>query len=215
MGMKKIRLLSLLFLAVLFVQSADAVLTYLPYSSHYQGTSYFDYTDTGVRGRVEFAVYDTLGPYGNEWADPTGFATPGDGRYVYAYQIFNDDDSADIIEGFTMWANDYHVLDISGMGAQDPQEADYIFDLDFVEPTDSGTSNGGQQAWWAFDGGFFVAGEDSWFLIFSSNNDWTAGSYWIGPISDVPPVPNPEPCTLALLGLGSAVLFTKRKKLCR
>ncbi len=212
MGMKKIKLLSLLLVAVLFVQNADAVLTYLPYSSHYQGTSYFDYGDTGVKGRVEFAVYDTLGPYGNEWTDATGFDAPGDGRYIYAYQIFNDIDSAATIEGFTLWADDYHVLDIIGMGEQDPQEGDYLLlGLDFVEPTGSGTSNGGVQAWWEFDNGLFVAGEDSWFLIFSSANNWTAGSYYIGPISSVPPVPNPEPCTLALLGLGSAILFTKRK----
>jgi hypothetical protein len=210
MGIKRIKLLSLLLVAVLFVQNADAVLTYLPYSSHYQGTSYFNYSDTGVKGRVEFAVYDTLGPYGNEWTGATGFDAPGDGRYIYAYQIFNDDDSA-LIEGFTMWANDYHVLDIIGMGAQDPQEGDYIFGLDFVEPTDMGTNNGGVQAWWEFGNGLFIAGEDSWFLIFSSNNNWTAGSYWIGPISNVLPVPNPEPCTLALLSLGSAILFAKRK----
>jgi hypothetical protein len=209
MGMKKIKLLSLLLVAVLFAQSADAALTYLPYSSHYQGRSYFDYADTGVKGRVEFAVYDTW-TYGNEWSDATGFDAPGDGRYIYAYQIFNDTDSA-LIEGFTIWANDYHVLDIIGMGEQDPQEGDYIFGLDFVEPTDAGTSDGGIQAWWEFEGGLFVAGKDSWFLIFSSNNNWTAGSYWIGPISDVPPVPNPEPCTLALLGLGSVILFAKRK----
>ncbi len=215
--MKKIRLfrlLSLLLVATLFVQNADAALTYLPYSSYYQGRSYFDYADTGVKGRVEFAVYDMGGPYGNEWADATGFDTPGDGRYIYAYQIFNDVGSA-AIEHFNMWADDYHELAISGMGEQDPQEGNFpIFGIDFVEPTDSGTNNDGTQAWWEFEGGLLVAGADSWFLIFSSSNSWTAGEYSMKPVSDDIPIPgsgSPEPCTLALLGLGSTILFARRK----
>ncbi|MDD5063798.1 MAG: PEP-CTERM sorting domain-containing protein [Phycisphaerae bacterium] len=208
--MKRIKILSLLFVAALLVQNADAALTYLPYSSHYQGTSYFSYS-SGINGRVEFAVYDTAGPYGNEWSGPTGFAVPGAGRYIYAYQIFNDVGSVPI-EYFKMWADDYHVMTVDGQGAQDPQEADYLFGLDFIEPTDSGLNNTGDQAWWEFDGGLLVAGEDSWFLIFSSAHNWVAGNYSMEPVNDDVPFPNPEPCTLALLGLGSTILFAKRKK---
>jgi hypothetical protein len=164
-------------------------------------------------GRVEFAVYDTEGAYGNEWTDATGFAAPGDGQYIYAYQIFNDTGSA-AIERFTMWADDYHELIVSGMGAQDPQEGDYpIYGLDFVEPTDSGTNDSGEQVWWEFKGSLLIAGKDSWFLIFSSANNWVAGNYMMEPVSEEFPIPphSPEPCTLALLGLGGTILFAKRR----
>jgi hypothetical protein len=98
------------------------------------------------------------------------------------------------------------------MGEADPQEGNYpIFGLDFVEPTGSGTDDGWKQAWWKFEGGLLVAGKDSWFLVFSSANNWTSGSYKMEPASDQIPLPNPEPCTLALLGLGSTILFAKRK----
>jgi hypothetical protein len=210
--MKEIRLLSLLFIVALFVQNADATLTYLPYSSHYQGRSYFNYSDTGVRGWVEFAVYDTLGSYGNEWTAATGFAAPGDGQYIYAYQIFNYISSV-AIGRFTMWADDYHEITAGDMSEQDPQEGDYpIFGLDFVEPTASGTNDSGEQIWWEFEDGLLVAGKDSWFLIFSNPSDWVPGNYKMEPVSgEIPLPPNPEPCTLALLGLGSTILFAKRR----
>jgi hypothetical protein len=208
--MKEIRLIGLLLVVVLFIQSADAELTYLPYSSHYQGSSSFNYAN-GISGRVEFAVYDTLGAYGNEWSGPTGFESPGDGRYIYAYQIFNDNASTPI-ERFTMWADDYHALVVDGMGEQDPQEADYLFWLDFTEPTDRGADNSGEQLWWKFEGGLLVAGESSWFLIYSSDHHWTAGNFMMEPVSsDFPVRGNPEPCTLVLLGLGGAILFAKRR----
>ena len=210
MGMKEFRLLSLLLSGVLFVQSADAALTYLPSSSHYQGSSSFNDAN-GISGRVEFAVYDTQ-TYGNEWSGPTGFASPGEGRYIYAYQIFNDIGS-NPIERFTMWADDNHELVVDGMGEQDPQEADYLFFLDFTEPTDRGADNSGEQLWWQFAGGLLVAGEDSWFLIYSSAHDWTAGNYMMEPVSSDFPVrsSNPEPCTLVLLGIGGTILFAKRR----
>ncbi len=211
MEMKRIKLISLLFVAALLVQNAGAALTFLPNSSYYQGRSYFNYANSGISGSIEFAVYDTQGSNGNEWSDSTGFEVPGDGRYIYAYQIFNAAGSA-AIERFNMWANDYHVMTLDGQGQQDPQEADGLFGLDFTEPTSCGLNNAGNQAWWEFNGGLLVAGDGSWFLIFSSSHNWTAGSYSMEPVNDDIPFPNPEPCTLVLFGLGSTILFAKRKK---
>jgi hypothetical protein len=210
--MKKIRLLSLLLVAILFVQNAAA--TILPYSSHYQGRSYFD--NAGVTGHVDFAVYDTLGTYGNEWAG-AGFAAPGSSQYIYAYQIFNDAGSADAIEFFTIMGIDdpptpHDLEGIYTMNMQNPWEY-YIFITEGVAPTNSfpKTNLGETRATWEFAGGILFAGEYSWFLIFSSAHDWVQGKYQMDTAGGFPITGTPEPCTLALLGLGSAILFAKRR----
>jgi hypothetical protein len=214
--MKEIRLLSLLFVATLFAQ--NAVATILPYSSHYQGRSYFSDSATGVTGHVDFAVYDTgpLAPHGDEWAG-AGFAAPGAGQYIYAYQIFNDAGSADAIEFFNIMGIDepptpHNLYGIATMASQDPWEY-YPLITEGVAPTNLRTNLGETQATWEFTGGILVAGEYSWFLIFSSDHDWTQGKYVMQTEGGFPITGNPEPCTLTLLGLGSAILFAKRKKL--
>src|SRR4030042_1484686 len=175
MGMKEIKLISLLFVVALFVQSAAAV-TILPYSSHYQGRSYFDFG--GVTGHVDFAVYDTLGSSGDEWTG-AGFSAPGSGQFIYAYQIFNDCDSAGAIEFFNIMGFDDHVLEgIYTMNTQDPWE-NYPLIPEGVAPTNSfpNTNLEETKATWEFAGGILVADEYSWFLVFSSANDWTVGRY--------------------------------------
>jgi hypothetical protein len=216
MEMKRIKLLSLLLVAALFVQNAAA--TILPYSSYYQGRSYFDDPATGVTGYVEFAVYDTLGPHGDEWAG-AGFAAPGAGQYIYAYQIFNDAGSADAIEFFTIMGIDdpptsHHLTGINTMNTQDPWEY-YPLITKGVEPTNPNpnTNLDETRATWEFAGGILVADEYSWFLIFSSSQDWVKGKYLMETAGGFPISGNPEPCTLALLGLGSTILLAKRKKL--
>jgi len=212
MGMKRIKLLSLLFVATLFVQNAAA--TILPYSSHYQGSSYFN--NAGVTGHVDFAVYDTLGTSGDEWTG-AGFTAPGTGQYIYAYQIFNDAGSSAAIEFFTIMGIDdpptpHHLAGIATMDSQNPWE-NYPLITEGVAPTNSfpNTNLAETRATWEFAGGILVADEYSWFLIFSSANDWTEGRYDMSPPADIVPIPNPEPCTLALLGLGGTILFAKRK----
>ncbi|MGA1979022.1 MAG: PEP-CTERM sorting domain-containing protein [Sedimentisphaerales bacterium] len=209
--MKEIRLLALLFVAALFVQNAAATL--LPYSSHYQGRSYFSSAD--ATGFVDFAVYDTHRPLGDEWTG-AGFAAPGAGQYVYAYQIFSDAGSAKPIGSFTiMGINDppieHNLIGINTINDQDP----FPFQpwiAGKVEPSDWDFS-ATRATWKFFDltGATLVAGGYSWFLIFSSDHDWTAGKYEMQPEGGFPITGNPEPCTLALLGLGSAMLFAKRK----
>jgi hypothetical protein len=209
--MKEIRLLSLLVVATLFVQNAAATL--LPYSSHYQGRSYFSSAD--ATGYVDFAVYDTHRPLGDEWTG-AGFAAPGGGQYVYAYQIFNNAGSAKSIGSFTiMGINDppteHNLVGINTINNQDPWEFQ-PFMAGGIEPSEWDFS--ATRATWKFWGltdATLVAGEYSWFLIFSSTNDWVRGKYEMQPEGGFPITGNPEPCTLALLGLGSAILFAKRK----
>ena len=206
--MKRIRLLSLLLVATLLVQNAAATL--LPYSSYYQGRSHFN---DDVTGYVDFAVYDTLGPYGNEWTG-AGFAAPGAGQYIYAYQIFNDVGSADAIGFFTIKSfDDHHLTGINTMNTQNPWE-DYPLTTEGITPTDWNANLEETEAIWKFadaTGDILVAGEYSWFLIFSSNTDWVQGKYETGPTGGFPITGNPEPCTLALLGLGGTILFAKRR----
>lgn len=208
----KIKLLSLLLVVTLFVQNADATFL-LPYSSHYQGRSYF--SDGGVAGHVDFAVYDTLGPHGNEWTG-AGFAAPGAGRYIYAYQIFNDIASADAIEFFTIMGKDdpptpHHITDLSTMSSQDPWE-DYPFIIEGVAPTDMGFNIDETRATWEFAGGILVAGEYSWFLIFSSSYDWVEGRYEMTTAGGLPISGNPEPSSIALLGIGGVLTFVRTRK---
>jgi hypothetical protein len=208
--MKKIRSLSLLLVATLFVQNAGAML--LPYSSHYLGRSYF--SDVNVTGFVDFAVYDTQGVNGNEWEGAGGFDSPGDGRYIYAYQVFNDVDSTAAIEFFKIMGMEelHHLVGIDTMDSQNPWE-NYPLITDGVEPTDSSFSIDETNATWEFAGGILIAGQYSWFLLFSSDNDWVKGQYIVQTEGGLPITGNPEPCTLALLGLGSAILLAKRKSL--
>src|SRR4030042_2068698 len=174
MEMKKIRVLSLLLVVALFVQNASAVI--LPYSSHYQGRSNFNFD--GVTGHVDFAVYDTEGSSGDEWAG-AGFTAPGSGQYIYAYQIFNNVDSAGAVEFFSIMGIDDHVLNgIHTMNTQNPWE-NYPLITEGVAPTNSfpNTNLEETRATWEFAGGILVADEYSWFLVFSSAIAWTVGRY--------------------------------------
>jgi len=208
---RKIKLLSVLLVATLFMQNADATL--LPYSSHYQGRSYFD--NAGVTGQVDFAVYDTLGPHGNEWTG-AGFAAPGAGQYIYAYQIFNDTGSTDAIEFFRIMGIDdpptpQDLIGINTMNTQDPWE-DYPLITAGVAPTDVDFSIDETNATWEFFGGILVAGEYSWFLVFSSANDWVEGKYLMQTAGGLPISGNPEPSSIVLLGLGGVMTFIRARK---
>jgi hypothetical protein len=216
---RKIGLLSLLVVATLFIRDVSATPTeILPSSSHYQGRSYFDTWTAGgdhLTGRIDFAVYDTV-TNPDEFVG-AGFVNPGGNRYVYAYQIFCDDSTT---------ALDYFAilnLDESGIGIDTTGDIDSQDDLtvDSVEPDleyfNSSTTYGGM-AVWEFDGGYLVAGEHSWFLVLSSDQDWIVGGYTFDRIvaDGVPISPgNPEPGTLALLGFGGVMEFMRRRKLLR
>jgi hypothetical protein len=106
-----------------------------------------------------------------------------------------------------------HILHgIYTMSSQDPWEYYQPLITEGVAPTNPNpnTNLDETRATWEFAGGILVAGEYSWFLVFSSDHDWTQGKYQVQTGGGFPITSNPEPCTLALLGLGSVILFTKR-----
>ena len=156
----------------------------LPKSSHYEGFVYYDkkiQADDGsysyMRGRIDFDVYDTA--VGNEWAD-AGFVNPGTGRYVYAYQIFNDYESSQVaIEAFTILGLNGETLSINSgsMGSiEDPlggQDAGCTM-IDSTSTT------------WYFpyydERNYIIkSGDHSVYLLFSSDYDWRIGTCQIYP----------------------------------
>jgi len=217
---KEFGFLVFLLVTVLFVQDASATTTeILPYSSHYQGRSYYSVPidGGGIAGRIDFAVYDTLGANGNEFAKG-GFTAPGTSRYIYTYQIFCDDISTDPLDYFAILGiGESGIAGMDDVGSlndspDDPSE-------EGIEPSGAylpvyDPDEGPSKVAWLFEDGLLLAGEHSWFLVLSSDHDWTLGSYELVPDTDDNggPVPNPEPCAIALLGLGSAILFATRRR---
>ena len=207
---RRFRLLSLLFVAALFVQSAFAgPVDFLPYSSHYQGRTYYtDFTEDGfLTGRIDFAVYDT---YDTE-AYPEGFDAfepPGDGQYIYAYQILCDTASTAALEYFAVLEIGENAIDDDdGIGTRDDGYGGLDAYNAFFNPDPEP-----QQAVWEFDEGVLIAGEHSYFLVFTSDHNWTEGDYALTPTGVLPPTPAPEPSTLTLLGLSGALAFIRRRK---
>ncbi|RKY07572.1 MAG: hypothetical protein DRP66_06420 [Planctomycetota bacterium] len=198
---KRVMLAGLFIVPVLLVQSAWAGLDFLPTSTHYQGST--SKSVSGMEGlvQVNFAVYDALG--GNE------FAASGDGRFTYVYQVFNeiadDDFSIDLFRVFE--------IDPAAISGNDQisSEDDLAGGIGTTaEYFNSSLTDG----IWEFEGGALIKGKHSWFLTISSDYDWVKGDFSIyapEPDDDLPVPEVPEPATMILLGIGSAVLAARRK----
>lgn len=211
--MNKLLIIGLLgLMGLVSISSADLV---LPESSHYQGSTYFSINtydevtnpDGGyLRGRIDFAVYDTEN-YPDEFVGLDGYTAPGDGRYIYAYQVFNYEEpwSTEAIEVFS-------VLNIDGGDLLSPQGTSWTGTDDVVDPDDAP-----QKGVWVFDKYTFIQDTKSSFLIYSSDYDWVEGTYQIEPVKDDTfPVPDdsqiPEPATVVLFAIGSGLSLLRRKK---
>jgi len=213
--MKKITFFCLLVAATIFVRSTGAAtMTILPESTHYQGRSYFrTLTADGIlSGRVEYAVYDSQG--GNEFS-----LAGGTGQYTYAYQIFNDgDDTVSALEYFAV------------MGIGEGAIYDLITDIGTVDDDSGGidatamyfgvhdAATGPENAVWEFEADNNLAIDaHSFFLVISSNYDYTTGTYSVlkSTSPDVPlpdEVHAPEPGTIALLGIGGMMTLLGRRR---
>jgi len=205
----KTKFLGVFFVAMLFVHSASATLAPMLTSSYHDGFVFYGFEvgyEGYLKGRIDFAVYDTEHPeYGDEYLD-AGLTVPGEGRYIYAYQIFNDYAfySEEAVAYFAVLGIDETT--INGLGSQEDPEAG-------IEPGEQYVDGAESRAVWEFNGddGYIIAGEHSWFLVFSSDQDWVKGDYEIrGP--DQVPVPVPEPAVIVLLGLGSVSIFRRRRR---
>ena len=221
MLVKKVLFLSSLLSAILFAQDAKATLVrMLPESSHYQGFTYYDeeWPDgfDGIemlRGRIDFAVYDTLGENGNEFT-AAGYEAPGDGQYIYAYQIFNEypGNSEVAVAYFAALGIDMaYVYDIDSQEA--PDEGIEPIDQYFSDE-DNDDVGVGEAVWdfGLFEEDLILVGEHSWFLAFSSDLDWVRGYYEIKG-TEPSDFPVPEPAMLALLSIGGAILFRRRRNI--
>lgn len=208
---RKIGFFSLLVVATLFIQDAAATLI-LPHSTYgdlngWQGSRIYE--DNGFNVLVDFTVYDTE-TYQNEFIGTDGFVNPGEGRYIYTYQIFNHPAADEDIAYFGIFGIDGATIDeatIDGLSSQDDGAGgvptyDEYFDDDLARVV------------WEFDWGILIPGKHSYFLVFSSDYEPTVGDFEIRGFEEEGefPVPVPEPATPILLGLGSALIFMRQRK---
>ncbi|MBL7106139.1 MAG: PEP-CTERM sorting domain-containing protein [Phycisphaerae bacterium] len=199
------KILTSVLLIVSITGLADAgTVEILPGGGIYQGTSYFSQPTTagGIAGKIDFAVYDT------QQASPSGIANPGSGQYIYAYQIFCDQVNTDPISFFSIFnIGENAIANYNDIDSQNDGSGDN------VDTTDEYFNPSFSKATWVFDNGLLVAGEHSYFLVLSSDHNWTAGSYSFSqPADGQAPIPNPEPATIALMTTGVVLLLRKKKR---
>lgn len=196
---KKLKWLGL-FTVLLLLQATVKAGYYLPESSTWQGARY--YNQDNVYAYVEYAVYDTtVGNYHSVLDGLIdGFANPGSGQYIYAYQVLNLGSSLPPIAMFELLGGNPSMAD--GIGYQDDGYGGVI------------PFNDGESFLWRFENGIFVANEHSAFMVFSSDGRPVAGDFKLSALDeygDEPPVNTPEPATVALLAAGAWELIRRKK----
>ena len=186
------------WLGLLFLQAAVQAGYYLPESSLWQGSRY--YNKDNVSAYVEYAVYDTESANYHNTLDALidGFPTIGSGQYIYAYQAFNLGSSLPPIATFELLGGNPSLA--SGIGSENDEQGGLI------------PFNDGISFLWTFNNGVFTVNEHSAFMVFSSDGGPIAGDFKLSAeYGDEPPVNDvPEPATICLLSIGS-LAFIRRK----
>jgi hypothetical protein len=216
---RKAGIIGMLAVVLLFSQIADAtMLEYLP-DSTFDGGNYMGYTyynepwgDNQLYGRIDYAVYDTASGSlsGDEITFLDALGLPG--RYVYAYQIFNDHiDSEEAVAYFSVFA-----LDGNPLEAYEESIDSFVDPGSGVEADSEGFTESNMKAYWEFDIHLIHADEHSWYLAFGSDAPPVVGDFEIkGPggtdfwVSDEE---IPEPAMITLFGFGSVLLMRSRRK---
>lgn len=197
-----LKVLPILLAACILSIPAFAGLTRLPEPADGKtfGTGFYQGT------RLDYAVYDTTLP-----ADALKFDNaPGQGRYVYAYQLFNSSNSSAI--GFLS----LHGIEEGAIAAA--SDVGSIEDDNGVAPTDRFLNAKKTVATYAFGNTGLSIGKNTWFLTIRSDGKPKIGSFTFAPPSDsdivVPDADTtvPEPATMSLLLLGAVSMLRKRKQ---
>jgi hypothetical protein len=202
-------------LVILVSLQATAMATYTPYflpeSSLWQGSRFYDKPAENVNAYVEYAVYDT---WSSDYKDSfnfnikDSFPTPaeGTGEYLYAYVIYNMGTALPPVAMFELIGG--NPANASGIGYNATNAG-----AGAISPTSSPTTSSSAFVW-KFAGGIFVADKNSAFLVFTSDHGPVAGSFKLSTLSeggDEPPNPEtPEPATIAMLAAGAIGILRKR-----
>lgn len=220
-SLKRPIIFSLLLLIVIPAQNTIA-LTYLPDSSHYSGKQY-----QGVPGdwlRLEFAVYDNKGQELIDADYELPWAEEDTGEFVYAYQVINDVTSADYaLEFFSIFGIGKNAIasadDIGSVGADPGQLSlpdrgqEPVFEQLALDEEEDDDGRYFSSAHWEFATDVLSNGEHSYFLFITSDHDYKAGTFdFQASQGGSVVIPNPEPCTLVLFGLGSVLLLKRQRK---
>ena len=192
----------------------DVILPSSSYSSDWEGHDFYGLQGTpegsrGLRGRVDFAVYDMHQE--NLSNDEQALISsldnvPENHQYLYAYQIFND------YPNISEKAVDYFRL----LGIEEGTEFDMDSGNDSPDdPSEEGVNaTSGEDGVWRFTfDGLIGVGKHSWFLFLTSANSPILGDFEVNGPGDTPvPGEVPEPGSAILLAGAAAIAALKRRR---
>lgn len=217
MTMKKATVLGLVILAAL-VPAAVAGLTptQLPsgYMAGWEGkATYAENLGGGqiLHGHIEFAVYDT------QAAGNGDIFVPGNRRYLYAYQVFNNGSQA------TAALSYFGLTGIKAGAITSSTDIDTKDADGGVDATRAYFNLSKTAASFEFDNGILAVDGKSFFLLIGSNSTPVVGGYSViapeddgeittpGGDDNTGEQPIPEPATMAIL-LGGTLLSLRKRK---